>query len=138
MQVEVRHLGNVKFEVLARGHRVICDQPQDSGGADAGMTPPEFLLASLGTCAGFYAAQYLKTRGLSSEGLVVRVEADKAAQPARLAAFRIDVTTPPLEERHREGVLRAVKSCLVHNTLLGGPKIDIRLITPGTPYLAAA
>ena len=88
------------------------------------MTPPEFLLASLGTCAGYYAVQYLKTRGLPCEGLTVRVEADKATQPARLGAFRIVVTAPGLDERHTEGVLRAVKSCLVHHTLQHTPVIE--------------
>ena len=67
MDVEIIHLGDVKFEAVARGHGVITDQPPANGGADEGMTPPEFLLVSLGTCAGFYAAQYLKTRSLPEE-----------------------------------------------------------------------
>ena len=62
MEVTIQHLGNVKFAASARGHRVICDQPAGNGGSDAGMTPPEYLLVSLGTCAGFYAVQYLKAR----------------------------------------------------------------------------
>ena len=127
MQVEARHLGESRFEVVARGHRVICDQPADNGGSDSGMSPPEFLLSSLATCAGYYAAQYLIARGLSTEGLAVYVTAEKAAQPARLSSFRIEVTTASLDERHQAGVLRSVKSCLIHNTLLGAPKIEIAL-----------
>ena len=42
------------------------------------MTPPEFMLASLGACAGYYAAEYLRARSLSTEGLEVRVTAEKA------------------------------------------------------------
>ena len=53
--------------------------------------------------------------------------AEKASAPARLASFRIEVTTPELDDHHRAGILRAVKSCLVHNTLLGGPSIEIAL-----------
>ena len=124
MEVIVHHLGKVKFDVETRGHRVVCDQPVDNGGSDAGMTPPEFMLASLGTCAGFYAAQYLAARSLPQEGLEVKVSAEKTAQPARLGTFRIDVTVPGLEERHMEGVHRAVKACLVHNTLLHTPQIE--------------
>jgi len=45
--------------------------------------------------------------------------------PARLASFRIEVVAPGLQERHQAGVLRAVKACLIHNTLLGGPSIEI-------------
>ena len=127
MEVLVRHLGDVKFEVAARGHRVICDQPVESGGGDEGITPPEFLLGALATCAGYYAAQYLKARGLSTEGLAVRASAEKALQPSRLGSFQIDVTTAPLDARHHEGVLRAVKNCLIHNTLLHAPKIEIAL-----------
>jgi len=127
MEAIIKHAGNVRFEAVARGHKVLCDQPLENGGEDAGMSPPEFLLVSLGTCAGYYALQYLVTRGLPSEGLEVRVAAGKAPQPARLGSFRIEVKTPPLEGRHREGVLRAVKSCLVHNTLLHEPEVDIVL-----------
>ena len=99
MEVSAHNLGDTKFEVAARGHRVICDQPIENGGADEGMSPPEFLLASLATCAGYYATQYLKARGLPTEDLRVRVTAEKAAQPARLASFEIEVTALGLDER---------------------------------------
>jgi putative redox protein len=129
MEVIIRHLNRVKFEAVARGHRVVCDQPVENHGGDAGMTPPEFMLASLGTCAGYYAAEYLRTRGLPTEGLEVRVNAEKAAAPARLAAFQIEVTVPDLDSRHEAGILRAVKACLIHNTLTHAPAIEIALET---------
>lgn len=129
MEVNVQHLGNSKFEVSARGHRLICDQPRDNGGSDSGMTPPEFLLASLATCAGYYAAEYLKTRRLPADELRVRVLAEKAPNPARLGSFRIEVTVPDLEDRHQTGILRAVKTCLVHNTLLHAPNVEIAVET---------
>ena len=125
MEVEILHLGAVKFEAITRGHRVICDQPPANGGLDSGMTPPEFLLVSLGTCAGFYAAQYLKTRSLPDSGLKIKVSAEKATQPARLGHFQIEVNVPALDAQHQAGVLRAVKACLIHNTLLNSPAIDV-------------
>jgi uncharacterized OsmC-like protein len=130
MEVFAQYRGGTKFEVEARGHRVICDQPADNGGANEGMSPPEFLLASLATCAAYYAAQYLNARKLPAADLSVRVGAEKALQPARLAAFTIDVTVPGLDERHQTGMLRAVKSCLIHNTLLASPAIEIAIHAP--------
>jgi putative redox protein len=127
MQVTAEYAGAARFEVAARGHRAVCDQPPDNGGGDAGMTPPEFLLASLATCAGFYAAQYLNARKLATAGLKVTVTAGKAIQPARLDSFRIEVYTGRLDERHEAGVLRAVKSCLIHNTLGAHPAIEIAI-----------
>lgn len=129
MEVTAQYIKDSQFEVAARGHRAICDQPLDNGGADEGMSPPEFLLAALATCAAYYAGQYLKTRGLPSAELKVRVAAEKALKPARLASFRVEVRLPELEERYREGVLRAVKACLIHNTLLAQPRIEIAVAT---------
>jgi uncharacterized OsmC-like protein len=124
MEASISYIDGMKFEAESRGHRVVCDQPASISGADTGMAPPEFLLVSLGTCAGFYALQYLKTRNLPTDGLAVRVIAEKATQPVRIGSFRIEVTAPGLEARHHEGILRAVKLCLVHNTLLHPPTIE--------------
>jgi uncharacterized OsmC-like protein len=135
MEVTIHHLGGVKFEANTRGHRVICDQPADNGGTDSAMTPPEYQLVSLGTCAGFYAAQYLKTRALACEGLEVKVSAEKAAQPARLGRFRIEVIVPGLDPQHQAGILRAVKACLIHNTLIHTPAIET-LVSAPVPALA--
>ena len=129
MEVVTEYRGNKKFEISARGHRVICDQPRDNLGEDTGMTPPELMLASIGSCAGYYAVEYLNTRGLPSKDLVVRVTAEKAAHPARLGSFHIEVLTPDLDQRHRTGVLRAVKACLIHNTLLTPPNIEVDINT---------
>src|SRR4051812_21763405 len=125
MNTYIRYTGGTQFEAIVRGHRIIADQPADNGGQDAGPTPPELLLASLGACAGHYAAEYLRARNLSAEGLSLHVFADKGAKPAHLSCFRIEVTIPDLSPKHRDGVLRAVKSCLIHNTLKMSPVIEI-------------
>lgn len=129
MEVKVTHLDQVKFRIQARSHTIVCDQPADNGGADTGMTPPEFLLASLGSCAAFYAMQYLKTRDLAQTGVEVTVTAEKLKPPARLGNFVIKVFCPvALTEEQHEGLMRSVHHCLVHNTLLSPPEIQIELV----------
>jgi putative redox protein len=132
MQVKVQHLGDFKFQASARGHVAVCDQPASNGGSDSGMTPPEFLLTALGTCAGYYAAQYLKNHSLSCEGLEVEVSAEKVRPPVRLGNFRIEVFAPGLNPEHEAGVSRAVHACLIHNTLAQPPAIEtvIRTAAP--------
>jgi putative redox protein len=128
MEVTVDHLGAVQFEIHARQHTISCDQPLENGGYDEGMTPPELLLASLGSCAGFYAAQYLRRYKLATEGTRVRVTAEKLKDPARVDNFRIEIDTPlELTEQHRAGVERAVHHCLIHNTLLHPPQMTIEV-----------
>lgn len=129
MEITVEHLGAVQFEIKTRGHSIISDQPTDSGGFDEGMTPPELLLASLGSCAGYYAAQYLRKNKLATEGTRVQVTCDKVNDPvARMTNFAIQVEAPiELSEEQRQGVEEAVEHCLVHNTLLHTPKISLKV-----------
>jgi uncharacterized OsmC-like protein len=130
IDVTIRHAGNVKFEVAARQHTIICDQPPGNGGLDEGMTPPELFLASLGSCAAFYAVAYLKKKGLQREGVEVSATAEKAAAPARLDPIRIEVRIPgELSEADLAGVEDAVHRCLIHKTLTHSPAVSIAICT---------
>src|SRR6266700_473444 len=134
MEVLVEHLGAVQFEIKARQHKIACDQPPEHGGYDEGMTPPELLLASLGSCAGFYAAQYLKKYHLTTEGTIVRVSAEKAANPPRLNNFCIKVEIPTgIDAQHSAGIEEAVRHCLIHNTLLTPPSISLEIRPSSVP-----
>jgi uncharacterized OsmC-like protein len=128
MEVIIEHLGAVQFEIKARQHVIDCDQPPENGGFDEGMTPPELLLASLGSCAAFYAAAYLRKHKLADTGTRVRILADKKKDPPRIDDFRILLDLPlELSAQHVAGVERAVHQCLIHNTLLHPPKISIEI-----------
>ena len=95
------------------------------------MTPPELLLASLGSCAAFYAAEYLRTRNLAKSGVEVSVSAEKLLKPARMGNFRVLVTSPvALTAEQNEGLTRSVHHCLVHNTLMSPPQINIEIAVP--------
>ncbi|QOY89427.1 OsmC family protein [Paludibaculum fermentans] len=133
MELTVNYLGDAQFEAEARGHKIICDQPLDNGGADEGMTPPELLLASLATCAGYYAVQYLNVRKLESAGLRVKITAEKAKAPARLDQFVIGIEVPGVfEEKDVEGLRRSAEKCLIKNTMLATPAIAVEIRTGST------
>jgi len=136
MEVKITHLNRVKFAIQSGSHSILCDQPADNGGEDSGMTPPELLLASLGSCAAFYAVQYLKSRNLTESGVEVSVTAEKLKSPARVGNFQIHVACPvSLTEEQTEGLMRSVHHCLIHNTLLSPPEIAIELAIKGTTDL---
>ena len=128
MEVKIKQIDKFQFVVQARSHSLICDQPMDNGGEDSGMTPPELMLASLGACAEFYAVQYLRARKIGDHGVEVTVTAEKLTQPARLGNFRIHVAYPAdLSAELKEGLRRSVHHCLIHNTLLSVPSVEIEL-----------
>ena len=129
MDVKVRYLGGKMFEMTARGHRVLTDQPVDNKGTDAAMTPPELFLSSLGACAAYYAAEYLNARNLPTHALQVRVSAVKGDRPVRITSLEVEVIAPGLDERHREGLRRAVDLCLIKNTLVKAPGINLNIVS---------
>jgi uncharacterized OsmC-like protein len=133
MEVTVKHIDQVQFSIQSGSHTIVCDQPEENGGQDSGMTPPELLLASLGSCAAFYAVQYLKTRNLANNGVEVSVTAEKLKSPARLGNFHIRVGYPVLlTEEQKTALMRSIHHCLIHNTLLSPPEIAIELVARST------
>jgi putative redox protein len=101
------HQEAAKEEFMEVMTKVMCGQPRDNGGSDEGMSPPEFLFGIPGWCTAYYAAQYLASRHLRGEDLRVKVSAKKAAPPARLASFQIEVAVTGLDDRHQARILRA-------------------------------
>ena len=129
MDIEVRCLSEKKFEMTARGHQVLSDQPAGNGGADSAMTPPELFLSSLGACAAYYAAEYLRTRSLPVEELAIRVSGEKGDRPARLVSLRFEVTAPGLSERQHDGLLKAVDACFLKHTLTKRPAMEVKIVS---------
>jgi len=126
MEVRVKQTEGVQFQVKARTHELVSDQPMDNGGNDTGMTPPELLLSALGSCAAYYAAEYLRARKLSESGVKVRVTGEKLKQPARLGNLVVTISCPvALTDLHNQGLLHAVQHCPIHNTLASHAMIRV-------------
>jgi uncharacterized OsmC-like protein len=130
MTCKVTYETDARCVAESRGHQIIVDQPVDNRGTDEGMTPPELLLASLGTCAMYYAADYLRRNNLPARGMEVFVDAEKATAPARLGHFAIRIVIPEVADPdHLEGARRTAEKCLVKNTILIPPTIELTVET---------
>ena len=138
MDLKIKYLGGHRFETVARRHRLTSDQPLENNGADDGATPPELFLFSLASCAGYYAAAYLNARALPAEELEIHVSGVKGDRPARFTSISLDVVAPGLNKHHRDGILRAVESCLISNTLLHPPAMEIKVASSPVPELIGA
>lgn len=59
-----------------RGHHVVIDQPQASGGTNEGPTPLEFFLFSLAGCIGSIARIAASQQKIALRSMEVKVDAD--------------------------------------------------------------
>ena len=129
MEVRVRQGKGKQVEARARFHRVVCDQPFEENGSDTGMTPPELMLSALGACAMYYASKYLESRNLPANAVEMKVASEKSDSPGRLAEISIDVDAPGLAPRIRDGLLKAIQTCLLSQTLTNGAQVNVKLTT---------
>lgn len=123
--------GKLRFETEVRGHTMIVDQPAESGGDDTGPTPPELFVTALGTCVGVYAVHFCKKHKISSDGLVVHTDWNKATGPTRLADLSVSIELPAgVPEEKYEAFMRTVEQCLIHNTICYTSHVEIKLLEP--------
>jgi len=128
-RVDVTPVAGESYEGVVRGHRIVVDQPADSGGLDSAPTPVELFVTSLATCVAYYAGRYLTRHGYSRDGLAVSAEFTMAGdRPARVSDIRLKVRVPPgLPAERRPALQATVRHCTVHNTLVSAPSVTIEL-----------
>ena len=94
------------------------------------LGPLPTLLAALGSCIGVYLRRYADNLKLPIKEFSVSVEADLEKTPvARFTKINVsvDLKGAPLDEQKREGLMRFILNCPVHNTLHGNPEINAEL-----------
>jgi len=127
--VDVTFIAGESYEAVVRGHRIVVDQPAESGGHDSAPTPVELFVASLASCVAYYAGRYLTRHGYSRDGLTVSAGFTMASdRPARVRDIRLTVRVPAgLPAGRRPALHAVVKHCTVHNTLVSAPSVTIEL-----------
>lgn len=122
----ITHEGGVQFAAQVRSHRILVDQPEKGGGADAAPSPIELLGVSLGTCVALYVQQYCHSRELSHEGMRVEVQQRGAQNPNRIGEFAVTVVLPEgIPAEHAAMLERVARSCPAHNTLAHGAEVHM-------------
>jgi len=127
--VEVRWLEALRFEAAgARGARVVMD----SEGA-AGASPMESLLMAVASCMGIDVVDILNKMRVPFDGLTVRAEGDRRADPPRrFMAIRLVYEVGGVAEGDHGRLQRAVdlsqdKYCSVLHSLNSEMDVSIRI-----------
>lgn len=125
--IVVTHEGGVQFAAQVRQHRILVDQPERGGGADAAPAPIELLGVSLGTCVALYVQQFCQSRALPYEGMRVELHQFGAQNPNRIGQFVVKVVLPQgIPAEHAEMLERVARSCPAHNTLAHGAEVQMQ------------
>lgn len=122
--VEINHTRDFTFQAKSGKYEFAIDA---SGN---GISPPDALLASLGSCIGVYIRKYAEGARLDLSGFSITVKAEfSKAAPFGFQSIgvSVDLKGAGLDERRRNALLQFIRNCPVHNTLKGSPEIEINL-----------
>ena len=129
MEMNITYNSGMRFDAQTRSHIIIVDQPKEGGGQDAGPTPPELFVASLGTCVGVYALWFCQKRKIPCEGMKININWSKSTTPpARIDLIEAQIVLPNgCPDEHKAHLIASVEKCLVHNSIIQAPEIKITL-----------
>ncbi|MCP4660562.1 MAG: osmotically inducible protein OsmC [bacterium] len=124
--MEISFPGGMGVDSHFKGHTIHTDQPETAGGQDSGPAPFDLFLASIGTCAGFYAARFCEQRQIATGGLRVTLEPVRDQKMQRIGKIRIELKVPAdFPEKYRKPLVRAVDQCAVKRHILEPPEFEV-------------
>jgi putative redox protein len=119
-------------------HTTFADEPMKDGGDDAGYSPYELLLASLGSCTAMTLQLYARRKQWPLEHVKVRLEFDRIherdseeseAPTKRIERIQRDFWLEgPLSDEQRARLIEIAGRCPVHRTIMAPPQIIDRLV----------
>lgn len=135
----VVRVGREKYttEIVARSHSILVDEPKKHGGKDAGMSPYELLLASLGSCTAITLRMYADKKEWDLREVKVHLEHFKQhakdsdccdKDEPKIDKFVREIKLKGnLTEEQEQRLLQIANRCPVHRTLENTIEIETKL-----------
>ncbi|MFO0625348.1 MAG: OsmC family protein [Polyangiales bacterium] len=129
MEINVSFPGGKRIGAQVGAFEVMTDQPPAFGGEASAIAPYDLFLASVATCSGIYALGFCDARGISTEGLAMRLQVDLDPGNGLARAMRVDLTPPKnFPDHYRAALVRAVEHCKVKKSLVANPPVSVVLV----------
>jgi ribosomal protein S12 methylthiotransferase accessory factor len=127
--IDITFPGGVAVNANFDGFTVASDQPKENGGQNAAPSPFKLFLASIGTCAGFYAASFCQQREIDMTGMHITLDTKRNSDTHRLDQIKIIVHLPDgFPEKYRATLLRVIDQCTVKKAIFDPPEFSVETI----------
>ena len=111
------------------GRTIKTDQSVRNGGDGCAPEPFDLFFVSIATCVGIYVLEFCNERKLSTEGLGVRLHAERDAKKGIFAPMHIEITLPAnFPEKQRGAILKTVNICTVVKHIIASSEFDVVLL----------
>jgi uncharacterized OsmC-like protein len=127
--ITVTFPGGKRADAHYEGRTVRTDQSVKNGGEGSDPEPFDLFFVSLATCVGIYALEFCNARELNTEGLGVRLRAQRDPEKKLFTPIRIEVLCPKdFPEKSKERLLKAVNRCTVKRHIITPPEFEVALL----------
>lgn len=123
-------IGEVPYTVTLNDgvHQWLADEPASLGGSDAGPSPSQLLLASLGTCTAVTLKMYAGRKQWPLQGVQVQLELNPQGSVAGSTLITRAISLQgELTAEQRERLLQVANACPMHKLLTGEIRISTGL-----------
>jgi len=128
MRIDVTFPDGLAVEAKVGDHHVRTDQPERHGGGDSAPPPFDLFLASVASCAGFYALRFCQQREIDTTDLAVSMDVHRDETGKRVERMTISVHLPEdFPEKYRPAILRSIDHCTVKRHILEPPVFDVEI-----------
>ncbi len=125
-EIKVTFGDGLQVNAEVKGFVIRTDQPVREGGGGTMPAPFDLFLASIATCAGFYALAFCKERRLPLEGLAVTMTTQRGEASKLIEKITITVDLPAgFPEKYKGAIVKAVDHCTVKAHILKAPEFSI-------------
>ena len=129
MSMQISFPGGVAVAAQLDSFTVLTDQPVASGGANSAPNPYELFLASIGTCAGFFALRFCQQRELSTEGLGLSLDIERDPESRQLLKVVIELQLPEgFPQKYRQAIIKATDQCAVKQAIIAQPEFVVTAV----------
>lgn len=126
MPMQISFPGGVSVAAQLDSFQVLTDQPVAAGGDGSAPSPYDLFLASIGTCAGFFALRFCQQRDLPTEGLGLSLDYRRHPETKALQQVDIKIKLPTgFPEKYRPAIIKATDQCAVKKALLEPPEFSV-------------
>ncbi len=131
--VTVNFADGKKVNVEIDGTVVRTDQSRKNRGEGTAPEPFELFLASIASCTGVYGREFCAARGISTEGMGLRMICEGDRKLQRYTKMTLELTLPrDFPDKFRGAIIRAMDLCAVKRHIVTPPEFEIRTVT-GAP-----
>lgn len=123
-------IDNLPYTVTLLGgeHQWLADEPADLGGANAGPTPGQLLLSSLGACTAITLKMYANRKEWPLEKVDIELILNPDGKPTSGTDIQRRLTLHgALDDDQKERLLQIANACPIHKLLSGDVRIHSAL-----------